>query len=547
MEQGRTGARYRFLIPIIGGSVAGAVFLTLFFGLVAVGLGAGAMVLASRSLVDLLDPGSALHRLGRPLTQRELDGGRVTGAGTFAGMESPPVCYVAHQYYVSGKNGGWRTDVSGTVAEGATLTIGARAWAVDPAQIRFHPLDTYVADPEFEGALRRRMPNLPDGGRVIHACALANAAVFADACVSDSLRQLVSCRGGEPTTITLGSGTPERRIRSIASSVASGLAAGLAVLVFFASVLWRVCKAGALVDALRSWSREPPTPPRAAFLIAGLAGVVGVWIYAIARSVGTEDVNDPYLTGYGFGVTVIAAALLVALALRDRAVKLSLAMAPCIAAETARLARVGEGGAELAVRVRADAPAVTLRDHAPHAFVRVTVKRVVQAGRNRVAQDLHSASWPAAIPVEDPSGAGVLDLTGAAVDLRTTFRTVRDNEAYELLRSLASTPFGDRTSEAGHYVALEVEESFIDPGEHLYVLGDIHRVQNAEAQSLYRVMDTVPVIASSNPAKLAVYAGSERALLASLSRERAVAAGVTALLVASSCALAVVLGYLRAL
>ncbi|MFO0652182.1 MAG: hypothetical protein U0326_38540 [Polyangiales bacterium] len=312
-------------------------------------------------------------------------------------------------------------------------------------------------------------------------------------------------------------------------------------------MLWRVCKAGALVDALRGWSREPPTPSRTPLQIAGLAAVVGAWIYAAARSVGVEDVNNPHLTGYGFGVSAVVAALLVGLALRDRAVKVSLAMAPCIAAETARLARVGEGGAELAVRVRADAPTVTLPGHTPHAFVRVTVKRVVQAGRNRVAQELHTASWPATIPVEDPSAAGVLDLTGAAVDLRTTFRTVRDNEAYELLRHLASTPFGDRTSAAGHYIALEVEESFIDPGEHLYVLGDIHRVQNAEAQSLYRVMDTVPVIASSNPAKLAVYAGSERALLASLSRERVVASGVTALLVASSSALAVALGYLRAL
>jgi hypothetical protein len=547
MEQGRTGRRFRFAIPIQGASRVGAGILSSLVLILGLVLCAVLADVARDGLTGLFDNDGTLHRLRYGSSAEELRAGRVTGTGYFNGRETPPVCYAAHQYYVSGKNGGWRTDYTAWLTEGATLTLRDRTWAVDHQFIDFEPLETSVAGPDFEFALRRRANGFPDAGRVVYACVDQGAYAFVDACVDDRLGRLVTCPGGGSTVVTRGSATSAPRVRQMANGFAARLSAGLLLLVALSLYVWRAARAGTLVDALRGWSTAPETPSRTPIIAALVSAAVLVWLIVLARTVGHHGADEPYLAGYGFGASTLAGALIALLYLRDRRVKLSLAMAPCIAAETSRLARVGDGPAELAVRVRNDAPTVTLRDHPPHAFVRVSVKRIVQSGRNQVTVPFRTVAWPETLPVEDPSGPGVLEMKGAEVDLRANFRVLRGDDARGLLASYGSTPFGDQSMNAMPFTAIEVEESFADAGEKLYVLGTIHRVQDPDANTQYREMSTVPVIGTREPTKLAVYAGSEGALVASLRRERAVVTAAAVVLSVASVTLLAALVYLRAL
>lgn len=547
MEQGRTGRRFRFAIPIQGASRVGAGVISSLLLILGLVLCAVLADLARDGFAGLFDTEHTFHRLRYGADADDLRAGRVTGTGYFRGREVPPVCYAAHQYYVSGKNGGWRTDYTAWLTEGATLTVGDRAWAVDHQLIAFEPLETFVAGGDLEWALRRRANGFPEAGRVVYACADQGAPVFADACVDDRLGRLVACPGGGPTVVTLGSGTSAPRVNKLANGVAARLTAGLLLLVALSLYVWRAARAGTLVDALRAWSDAPATPSRTP-LIVGFSVLAGVAVAVLAvRSMGHQDLNAPPLAGYGFGVCTLLGALLAVVFQRDRREKLTLAMAPCIAAETSRLARVGDGPAELALRVRDDAPTVTLRDHPPHAYVRISVKRIVQSGRNQVTVPFRTVAWPETLPVEDPSGPGLLEMKGAEVDLRASFRVLRGDDALALLASYASTPFGDQSRNALPFTAIEVEESFADAGEKLYVLGTIHRVQDPDANTQYREMSTVPVIGTREPTRLAVYAGSEGALVASLRRERAVVTALAVTLSVASAMLVAALAYLRTL
>ncbi len=545
MTHGRTGRRARFLFVAESGDGCSTAFVTLFVVLFALGGAAVLAALAVDGARELANGSSVLHRLSAR-GPRASAPGRVVGTGFARGRYDLPVCYVAHQHYVSGKNGGWRTDQRAMLAEGATLSVGGSVWLVDPRALRFDPLDDVVADEDLEARLRERDPGFFEGGRLRAACARDDAPVFVDACVSGANR-LGRCPDGGVTTLTLGDGTPRRRIRAHASDVAAKLSAGVAFVVLLALYAWRASRAAALVDALRSWNTAPPAPSRA-LPIAGLAlSALGAWGVVAVRAAGERGLSTAYLAGYALGVTAIAGALVAALLLWDRRAKVTLAMEPVLGAETSRLARVGDGPAELAVRVRRDAPTVLLPDHAPHAFVRVAMKRVVQSGRNVTVVPLHAASWPARVPVEDPSGQGVLDITEADIDTRATFRTVSGDAARALLAAYAQTPFGDVRAAAEPFASIVVEESYVDPGESLYLLGHIARVEDPDAQATYRAMGTVPVVGSSSPARLVVHAGSERSLLTDLARERAVTAAAAYALVAASCALLAALVYLRAL
>ncbi len=546
MEQGRTGRRFRFAIPLIGVSYRAIVIVSLIFGVFAVGALVSFAALARQGLERVTDASDPLQRLRRPLSDSERAAGRVMGVGSFRGAYDPPVCFIAHQHYVSGKNGGWRDDQTAWMAESATLTIDGRTWSVDPNALRFDPHEVEVASGEFEERLRQRNAGFLEGGRLVHECVPTERPVFVDACVSDAGGVLARCADGDVTTITLGDVTPGRRIRSRAEGAAARLTAGLVALLCVAGYLWRVLRAGTLVEPLRAWTGAPPTPSRKVPVIAAIAVIVSAWIVVLLATSTADEINDPYLVGYGFGAMMLVVTALAALFLRDRRSALSLALQACERAQTSRLADVGEGDAELAVRVRPDAPTVQIPDHAPHAFVRVSIKRIVHAGRTTQTFPLHTASWPSKIPIEDASGPGILDLTGAELDLRSTFRDVRNPEAQRILAAYAQTPFGD-PARGLMYTSLEIEESFLDAGEHAYLMGSIRRVHDPAVSALYREMGTVPFIRSSLPVRLVMHAGSERSLIQSLRRERAVVSAILAMLAAASMSLLAALAYLRSL
>lgn len=105
-------------------STTGRLLLTGLLVLVGLCLGATGLVAGLSALVRAIDPQSELHRLRRPVTAAERSRGVVRGAAVVS-PETPTMglCRIEHQHYVSGKNGGWRTDATYVISQQATLVL----------------------------------------------------------------------------------------------------------------------------------------------------------------------------------------------------------------------------------------------------------------------------------------------------------------------------------------------------------------------------------------------------------------------------------------
>jgi hypothetical protein len=540
MEHGRTGTRYRLLLATAGQGRFVNAFINLFIALMAAFALLGCGLAATRSLREATAPSSVLRRLLRDPTEVDLAGGRTWGAATLRTSDAGAVCLVEHQHYVSGKNGGWRTDSWSWIGADPMLELGRSTFRLNLQAVEFDPRDPdVVAD---ESAHRARINFVP-GGRLREQCLHDGATAFADLCVTPGAHTTGRCSDDSTSTLTLGQGSPAARIRQHANSAAAGLTAALLAAALLAAYVWRAVRRGAIVEALGAWSRAP-TPGSRAPVWLGIAAVeVLVLVAAIALAT-TRSVIPHYVSGYVFASVVLGVVAVGLVVAHDRRRTVERAIEPVVAAETARLAQVGEGMAELEVRVRADAPTVTFEGLPPCAFLRVNVQRVVAVGRSVQLVPLHTASWPATVPVEDPSGGGLLDPQGASFDLRARFFHVSGADAIALLHRLAETPFGRTGAEQSAVVSLEVEVSYLEPGERLYLLGHIHRVEDPSASTTYRAMGTLPVIAATGEAQLAVHAGREATLLRGLTAERVYLQAATAALVGLSGGLVTALAWL---
>lgn len=557
MEHGRTGSRYRFFFPVPGSGRLGVAFVNVFVWMLALGFIVSVGQFVRSGVREATDGHSPLYRLNRATDAFDARLRRERGSAVVTGAYDPPLCVVEHQHYVSGKNGGWRTDGTWRVGESAriTATLGpdapsttASSRPVDPSTLQFDPRRVVVADNDREAEFRVRCAGLPEGGRVVSQCARAGATVFFEGCV-DAMGALGGCANGEGLAITTGDGTPQRRVDAHANSVAASISGGMLLAVLLMLYGLYVLRARPLAAALLRWNPPRQEVSYVAPILALVAVTGAAWAISVTRSLDAarDSARDVPTFGYAMGVTVIAFALGMAIWAWDRRRKLVLAMEPVERSETSRLARTAPGVAELAVRVRKDAPTVQVPDHPPHAFVQVEVREAVRRGRSVNMVPLRTASWPAQLAVEDPSGQGMLELTHAEFDLRATFRTVSGDAAQELLRKLADTPFSLVTSRTYESTpTLEVEVSYLDPGESVYLLGNARRMEDPEAQSTYRAMGTVPVIGGAPDARLIVFAGSERSLLTVLGRERAYCEVLGVGFALMSLSHAVVLAYLAA-
>ncbi len=516
MEQGRTGTRYRLLLPIRGTGRITAYFVNALLGLMAAMFVVALAVVCVRSMREATSPQGVLQRLRRASTADDLARGRAWGSGTFRTSDGHALCYVEHQHYVSGKNGGWRMDSWAWVGRDPVVEVGASTFGVDGDAFSFDPRRTdVVADDVYI----RQQVNFRTDGRLVQQCVSPGEAVFVDLCVDTLRGRAGACAAGHGSVITRGDGTPRTRIRSHASEAAGGLTAGYLLVAALALYLWRALKGGAVVAALGTWSKRPPARSRL-FVYVGIGGALLLALLS-GFSFGTADTVVPhYVGGYVFGAFALASVASLGVLAHARRERVLRAIAPVEEAQTTRLAKVGEGMAELAVRVKADAPTVTLPGHAPRAFVRVDVQRAVTVGRNVTLVPVRKASWPATVPVEDPSGDGVLELRQAVLDTRATFRTLTGDDAHAYLRALAETPFGHVGLDGDPTLCIEVEESWLEPGESLYLLGHIRRVEDPKAAASYRMIATVPVVSAAQDAELCVHAGNERSLLGSLALER---------------------------
>lgn len=516
MEHGRTGARYRFLIPTPGSSRAANLLLNFFAALVALGALLGCAAVARRALREATSTQGVLHRLLREPTADDLARGRAWGVGTLRTADGAPLCYVERQHYVSGKNGGWRTDSWAWIGDAPTVDLGPASHGLNLRAVDFDPLEPDVVGDEAPYRARVRFN---PGGRLRARCVAAGERVFADLCVGP-LGAAGSCADGSPSVLTRGPGGPAARVRSHANNAAAGLTGVLIAAALLALYAWRAARVGPVADALVAWNPAPPPPSRAGVWAA--LGLAVAFALAVCLVYATASSATPYYVGgYAFAAVALGAAAVGLVLAAGRRRTLLRAIEPVDAAETARLARVGEGMAELEVRVRPDAPTANFPGLPPCAWLRVEVKRILGSGRSQRTYVLRSRSWPDTVPVEDETGAGLVDLADTALDLRAVSFHASGDEARALLQTLAPTPFGSTGAEQDAVLSIDVEASYLAPGEALYLLGHIRRVEDPNASTTYRAMGTLPVISAASDRRLIAHAGREATLRRGLSRERA--------------------------
>jgi len=516
MENGRTGTRYRLLLPTHGTGRVGNALINFFLAFLAAGLLLGCATVAVRSMRAATSPAGVLRRLLRDPTEVDVAAGRTWGPATLRTSDAGPLCFVERQHYVSGKNGGWRTDSWAWTGADPMLELGRVTFRRNLQALAFDPREPAVVADE---AVHRARINFAPGGRLRAQCLYDGTSAFADLCVAPGAHTAGRCADDSATTLTLGHGSPAARVRKHANSAAAGLTAALVAAALLAAYVWRALRRGAIVEALGAWSRAPLPGSRAPMWV-GLGAAVALACAAAIAVATARTVIPHYVSGYVFAAFVLAAVAAGLVAANDRRRKVTRAIEPVEAAETSRLARVGEGMAEIEVRVRADAPTAEVPSVGSFAFVRVDVKRAVAVGRSVTLVHLHTASWPATVPVEDPSGVGLLDPADATLDLRARFVQASGAAAVALLDRLAQTPFGRTGAEQDPNVSIEVEVSYLLPGDALYLLGHIRRVEDPSASTTYRAMGTLPVITATEGAQLAVHAGREATLLRGLATER---------------------------
>lgn len=541
----RTGFGSRFLLGQRNVGLAGRVLLTIFAGAFALGFCGGGLVTAARALREVLDPGAPMYRLHFTTEAYGLHHSNVhLRSDTLRAQsdERPPLCRVQHEHYVSGKNGGWRIDARWRRSAGAV--VEAQGLSILPGEpVVFDPFDPLVVGPADEAWFRTVLADVPPGGRLRAHCVANGETVFVEGCTHGMV--LTSC-AAEALTITTGDGTAQPRIDAHASAIAGRLAFGASALVAVLTYLWYVMRARPLADALLR--RAGPVRPFSAWpQVAGIATLTAFTALAQGVVVWTASAGSAASRGrpgYVFATLVCAASAVLALAVRHRRQNLNRAMAPVQEAETVPLREARGGVVELAVRVRDVGETVAgVLDAKPHAWVELRVEETCVRGKQQVTRLAARRFWPALIPVSDASGNGLLDPTHAELDLRSTVKTLKHDSGSALAMALAQSPIGPLKPADGH-LHWTVEQSVLDPGEALYVLGQCRRVEDPKAAGSYRMDSTMAAVGGTKADRIIVHAGNERSLLRSIGLERsylnlltAALAGVAASLLVTMLAL----------
>lgn len=523
----RTGFGSRFLLGRRTAGYVSRVLLTLLVLLFGGGFCLGAAMAGAQGLREVLDRDAPMYRLRHVSGTAQANGVfRFSAPLRAATGERPPICAVVHEHYVSGKNGGWRRDGSWLRSAGATLhgsPSRVRSGDGRPLRVRpdepvdLDPFDPLVVAPADEPWFRTVLADVPMGGRLRAHCVAHGETVFVEGC-ADADGALTAC-GPRPLTITTGDGTAQPRIDAHANTVAGQLAGGAAALVGVLAFLWYVVRARPLAEALLR--RAGPSPRfdvwrpilgAAAFVIlCALAQGVTAWTAAAGSAASRGG------PGYLLGILVCAVAGVLALVVRRRGQRLDRAMAPVREAVTVPLRDARGGVVELAVTVREGESVSGVLGGGAHAWVEVRVEETCAHGKSQVVHLAARKCWPARVPVRDASGDGLIDLTHAELDLRSTVKTFKQGD--ELATALARTPVGALSPRSGH-LHWTVEQSVLDPGEALYVLGQCARIEDPKAAGSYRADSTMAVVGGSADARIIVHAGTERSLLRSIGLER---------------------------
>ena len=528
------------------GRLVGQVLLCLLFALVgtiSVTVGLASVGRDARLLVRLLGHGPPA---GDP-------SGRVWGRAQAETLGDNPfvasnhvVCDVQSQYYVSGKNGGWREESRQSFQAGfPTVTLeDGRVLELGGDTIRFEPYVGTVPSSTLEARYRKTGAGFR-GPRLYEEC-LRTGEVFVDGCVNADSTRIVPCSDHDTLWLTAG----KRRLR-LAEHVKGP---GIALFVF---ALGWVILVALLAKSMRGRSSEAGIGLAVGLAPRGLGGVRVTdgktkrkfWLrYSPALAL-------PALYILLCNVTACPAALfwaslaLVPLALGalepiGRQRTLQTLLRAVIDRPTTALAAAEGDAVELAVRVAPNAPTMIAplsEKPAAHVSIQVWQRVVRSSGRSStVTFDFVSSTifFGGTLLIEDATGGGTLELGEAILDFTAGETIATSSEYPRELRERSQMTGGD----------FLVRESILQPGDPLFVIGPVRRTLDpaSEGSYAYRAAPTKARVSQAEEPgddterhPLFVHAGTERTLLDAIengiTRETtfSLLLGVSALLVAA--------------
>jgi hypothetical protein len=470
---------------------------------------------------ELLDPGTPMHRLDKPLSSAEKARGVIRAGGRLSGAEE--VCVLVHEYK-SGKN--WREDFRDTVGRAMKIeveyengydlqAIGAPL-AVDWSRVRWEP-ELIRKETDRETFWRRQL-NIPSGGRLYEACLHKGDRVFIDACqaIERTNHPIAEACDGRRAVVTPGDGTPQPRIDQLAAITAGEvpLLGGATLLILL--YLWRVFGTRPFIAALIDQIGEPPhaTVGKAALWVIGLAPIGLLLALFLLRGVpGGADATKVDRYGYATAYAVFGGALILGVLMRDRRRALRAVIKAVREEVVCSIAQLKEGQrVTLEAKVDPRAPLSTGQlTGKGRAYWAVSSTRVYRSGKNYASSVRLAASSPSLVPIQGPGGAALLDLTHVSVDLRA-LRVIAKRRA--IRRGDFRHLVGEQAEFNGAYV---LEERYLDPGEAIYIAGQVQRLAAPSVEVGYRETGAVPVIGGISAV---VHAGSRRSLLRGLVLEK---------------------------
>jgi len=260
---------------------------------------------------------------------------------------------------------------------------------------------------------------------------------------------------------------------------------------------------------LRARLVTPPTPlvARRALWVVGLAPIgllLGLFLFRGVPNGAAAAKVDRY--GYALTYAVFGGALILGVLMRDRRRVLKAVISAVRGEGTASLGKLREGQ-RVALEVEVDARAPVWLGPLTGkrwAYWGVSSTRVYRSGRNYSSFVEPPMSSAPLVPIHGPFGPALLDLTTAWSDLRAKRHIARKRalKRGDFRQIVGETPLLD-----GAYV---LEERFLEPGEAIYIAGEVQRFEAPSVEAGYRETGAVPVIGGTS---LVVHAGSRRSLL----------------------------------
>jgi hypothetical protein len=228
MEHGRSGVRYRLLAPAHGSRRLTVLLINMLIWMFPLVVAVMMVAALYSGLQETFSHDGVIHRLQRDPDARELRERHIWGTAVLlpSATSRDGICFYEHQYYRSGKNGGWRTDQTAWVGRDSMVSFSGRTLSVDLDNLEFDPVELVVADTEeMEAHIQTQMGRSFGSGRFRFQCVQPGVPVFVDGCIRADGSTLTGCPNAS-LVLAPGDGTPTRRIIVHANDATSRLPCG---------------------------------------------------------------------------------------------------------------------------------------------------------------------------------------------------------------------------------------------------------------------------------------------------------------------------------